>query len=324
MLDGTKNKKPGFHAVHGSILTVPFPPRKKRCGESVLSNPAPTHYTLTRSKHRRPRTTPETCIHAWRFTAMKQEGPLDRLRRVCGRIYPKLSSLFRATRPPPAPAARFEKEKETRGNHVVKSLWKPPVEVEATSPAVSLAALELDIMLIDKMVRKLFRALLHGDSDGTMLSTQTPEGRAFIHQQLDELRAEKARYKEEKLALLEKLDNRGGSDHLALISGTPAILFLGLARQRDCQASTHALTHVHTAVDVFFSAMSVWFDADLNVVCKTGDGSVDVRGRSFCNALVFEFVCFPIPVSRRKSICSKLLCVRGPKTWCGGFSLASS
>lgn len=163
---------------------------------------------------------------------MKEDGPLDRLRRVCGRIFPRFSSFFRAARPPPALVSAAQFEKETRGNHVVKTQWKPPVlpaESEPASPAVSLAALDLDIMLVDKMVRKLFGLLLHGgggdrgEGETIIVSTQTPEGRTFIHQQLEELRAEKARYKEEKLALLERLEPREGSEHSVAILGAFAI-----------------------------------------------------------------------------------------------------
>lgn len=176
-------------------------------------------------------------FHGIHAATMKNDGPISRFRRVCGRLYPQFSSLFRV-RPRPATLIRqsWRSEKDTtRGNHdnhVVKPvLWKPPPAAgEAPSAAVRLAAIELDIALVDNIVRKLFAVLLHGDEHdddvpgGAILSTRSPHWRGFIHQQLEELAREKAKYKEERLALLATIEAGQSTKRSSLIQGTCAVL----------------------------------------------------------------------------------------------------
>lgn len=79
---------------------------------------------------------------------------------------------------------------------------------------------------MDRCVRKLFR-VLHGTmnsggrgGDFLGMSSQTPAGRVFLQRQLEELMAEKARYKEEKLALLDQMEPRRHSRLPSSVPGT--------------------------------------------------------------------------------------------------------
>lgn len=111
-------------------------------------------------------------------------------------------------------------------------VWNPPratrAPTRAPSPSVSVAALDVDIMVVDRCVRKLFRVLhstATNDSSGSSadflgMSSRTPAGRAFLQRQLEELMAEKARYKEEKLALLDQMEPRRRSRLPSSVPGT--------------------------------------------------------------------------------------------------------
>ncbi|CAM9529065.1 unnamed protein product [Ectocarpus sp. 12 AP-2014] len=76
---------------------------------------------------------------------------------------------------------------------------------DATSIQVSLGALEWDIKLVDGDVRKLLSCLQGKPGAQTYAGTsnETEQGRAFLKKQLDGLMAEKAQYKEKRLALLQ-------------------------------------------------------------------------------------------------------------------------
>lgn len=77
------------------------------------------------------------------------------------------------------------------------NMWSPPPAKEQRSASVVAASLELDIRLVeDAMARVL----------GTLKKGQEPhEVRGYLERQLEELAEEKARYKERKLTLLEKI-----------------------------------------------------------------------------------------------------------------------
>lgn len=72
---------------------------------------------------------------------------------------------------------------------------------DAASVQMSIDAIEFQLSLVDSDVRKVLSAL-HGASNATYAgsSSATPEGKAFLEQELDGLMAAKARYKEIKLA----------------------------------------------------------------------------------------------------------------------------
>lgn len=76
---------------------------------------------------------------------------------------------------------------------------------DSASVAVSVAAIDLDIALVDKDVREILACLQVGGEDLTYAgnSSATPEGRAFLERELDGLMVVKARYKEKKLARLQ-------------------------------------------------------------------------------------------------------------------------
>lgn len=76
---------------------------------------------------------------------------------------------------------------------------------DATSIQVSLGALEWDIKLVDGDVRKLLSCLQGKPGAHTYAGTsnETEQGKAFLKKQLDGLMAEKAQYKEKRLALLQ-------------------------------------------------------------------------------------------------------------------------
>ncbi|CAN0090819.1 unnamed protein product, partial [Ectocarpus fasciculatus] len=159
---------------------------------------------------------------------MRKESAFSRYTRACARAYRSLLSLLRPQQQPPArrlplpPPGKKDGKVSPPGKAVV---WNPPPATRAPpSPAVRVAALDVDIMVVDRCVRKLFR-VLHGttnnNSDGCDflgMSSRTPAGRAFLQRQLEELMAEKARYKEEKLALLDQMEPRR---HSRLPSSVP-------------------------------------------------------------------------------------------------------
>lgn len=81
----------------------------------------------------------------------------------------------------------------------------PGVEVgDAASVQMSIDAIEFQLSLVDADARKVLSAL-HGTNSATYAgsSNETPEGKAFLEQELDELMAAKARYKEIKLARMQ-------------------------------------------------------------------------------------------------------------------------
>lgn len=75
---------------------------------------------------------------------------------------------------------------------------------DAASVQMSIDAIEFQLSLVDSDVRKVLSAL-HGTSKATYAgsSSATPEGKAFLEQELDGLMAAKARYKEIKLARMQ-------------------------------------------------------------------------------------------------------------------------
>ena len=75
---------------------------------------------------------------------------------------------------------------------------------DAASVQMSIDAIEFQLSLVDSDVRKVLSAL-HGASNATYAgsSSATPEGKAFLEQELDGLMAAKARYKEIKLARMQ-------------------------------------------------------------------------------------------------------------------------
>lgn len=73
------------------------------------------------------------------------------------------------------------------------------------SVSVALAAVEWDVALVDNDVRKLM-GVMNGKSNETYAgrSSSTPEGKAFLQQQIDGLMREKAQLKEKKTQLLRR------------------------------------------------------------------------------------------------------------------------
>lgn len=73
------------------------------------------------------------------------------------------------------------------------------------SVSVALAAVEWDVALVDNDVRKLL-GVMNGTSNETYAgrSSATPEGKAFLQQQIDGLMREKAQLKEKKTKLLRR------------------------------------------------------------------------------------------------------------------------
>ncbi|CAB1102344.1 unnamed protein product [Ectocarpus sp. CCAP 1310/34] len=81
------------------------------------------------------------------------------------------------------------------------------VSDEAASIAVSLAAIDWDVALVDKDVRRLLEVLQDDGSEGKTYagrSNSTPEGKAFLQNQVDGLMREKAQYKEKRMALMQR------------------------------------------------------------------------------------------------------------------------
>lgn len=74
---------------------------------------------------------------------------------------------------------------------------------DAESVSVALAAIEWDVALVDNDVRKLL-GVMKGKGSETYAgrSSATPEGKAFLQQQIDGLMKEKAQLKEKRTALL--------------------------------------------------------------------------------------------------------------------------
>lgn len=73
---------------------------------------------------------------------------------------------------------------------------------DADSVAVSVAAIDLDIQLVDLDVRKVLAAL-HGEAKYAGNSASSPRGKAFLEKELESLMVAKAQYKEKKLARLQ-------------------------------------------------------------------------------------------------------------------------
>lgn len=75
---------------------------------------------------------------------------------------------------------------------------------DAASVQMSIDAIEFQLTLVNTDVLKVLSAL-HGANNSTYAgsSSATPEGKAFLEQELDELMAAKARYKEIKLARMQ-------------------------------------------------------------------------------------------------------------------------
>lgn len=76
---------------------------------------------------------------------------------------------------------------------------------DASSIQTSIDAIDLQVGLVDSDVRRVLSAL-HGGAKGATYSgrsSATPEGEAFLQQELKELMAAKARYKEIKLARIQ-------------------------------------------------------------------------------------------------------------------------
>ncbi|CAN0190999.1 unnamed protein product [Ectocarpus sp. 6 AP-2014] len=158
---------------------------------------------------------------------MRKESSFSWCTRACARAYRSLLSLLRP-RQQQTPARHLPQPPPGKDSKVCppgKTVWNPPPATRAPSPSVRVAALDVDIMVVDRCVRKLFR-VLHGTTnsggrggDFLGMSSRTPGGRAFLQRQLEELMAEKARYKEEKLALLDQMEPRR---HSRLPSSVPA------------------------------------------------------------------------------------------------------
>lgn len=83
---------------------------------------------------------------------------------------------------------------------------------DAASIQISIDAIQWDISLVDKDVRRLVEVTQSKTKQtyaGT--SNETPQGRDFLKKQLDVLMKEKAQYKEKKQALLQLQDNLQGN-----------------------------------------------------------------------------------------------------------------
>ena len=73
---------------------------------------------------------------------------------------------------------------------------------DASSIQTSIDAIELQVDLVDSDVRRVLSAL-HADATYAGRTSATPEGEAFLQQELEELMAAKARYKEIKLSRIQ-------------------------------------------------------------------------------------------------------------------------
>lgn len=97
------------------------------------------------------------------------------------------------------------------------------------SVSVALAAIEWDVALVDNDVRKLL-GVMKGKGSETYAgrSSATPEGKAFLQQQIDGLMKEKAQLKEKRTVLLGRqqgFQNGGGAGAGAMAdesAGPPA------------------------------------------------------------------------------------------------------
>lgn len=81
------------------------------------------------------------------------------------------------------------------------------VSDEAASIAVSLAAIDWDVALVDKDVRRLLEVLQDDGAEGKTYagrSNSTPQGKAFLQNQVDGLMREKAQYKEKRMVLMQR------------------------------------------------------------------------------------------------------------------------
>ncbi len=82
---------------------------------------------------------------------------------------------------------------------------------DAASIQISIDAIQWDISLVDKDVRKLVEVIQSKTRQAYAGTTnETEQGRAFLKKQLDVLMKEKAQYKEKKQALLQLQDNLPG------------------------------------------------------------------------------------------------------------------
>ncbi|CAM9166772.1 unnamed protein product [Ectocarpus sp. 4 AP-2014] len=100
------------------------------------------------------------------------------------------------------------------------------VSDEAASIAVSLAAIDWDVALVDKDVRRLLEVLQDDGSEGKTYagrSNSTPEGKAFLQNQVDGLMREKAQYKEKRMVLMQRqqeLQGGGGRGSSASVANS--------------------------------------------------------------------------------------------------------
>lgn len=74
---------------------------------------------------------------------------------------------------------------------------------DAASVQMSIDAIEFQLSLVDSDVRKVLAALHSPNTTYAGSGNATPEGKAFLEQELDGLMAAKARYKEIKLARMQ-------------------------------------------------------------------------------------------------------------------------
>jgi len=82
---------------------------------------------------------------------------------------------------------------------------------DAASIQISIDAIQWDISLVDKDVRKLVEVIQSKTKQAYAGTTnETEQGRAFLQKQLDVLMKDKAQYKEKKQALLQLQDNLPG------------------------------------------------------------------------------------------------------------------
>ena len=82
---------------------------------------------------------------------------------------------------------------------------------DAASIQISIDAIQWDISLVDKDVRKLVEVIQSKTKQAYAGTTnETEQGRAFLQKQLDVLMKEKAQYKEKKQALLQLQNNLPG------------------------------------------------------------------------------------------------------------------
>ncbi|CAN0080479.1 unnamed protein product, partial [Scytosiphon promiscuus] len=115
-----------------------------------------------------------------------------------------LFCLAEFTRPTPSPSPPPSTLMTAENEDAVcirsaATMWSSPSPAkEEHSASVVVASLELDIRLVEDAIGAVLGTLKRGG--------ESPEGRGYLRRQLEELAAEKARYKERKLALLAKCE----------------------------------------------------------------------------------------------------------------------